>query len=381
MIKGKQIEQRVSIDRPTVNYRKIDALNQSMIKLFDSDPVKFFEQFKLGKPRKDKKNTALTIGNLVDFYLLECNANEDEFHNRFDEKFALFKGNKGSGQVFILVDALFEETEGSINEEGIVTTSFMDRFTDAFNRVIGIKDGEGNQKYFKGKTIEKALEIFEKDGKEYFDTLMSNVGKTVVDTSLVDKAKIVANGILTDSFTRDLFYINDDIQVLPHFPIEWKYYIGEKNNKFIRCKSEIDRLEINHANKTIQIDDLKTTYDNESFDYMYIKNSYYIQSAFYYLAVTFFRDNESDLKDYKILPMRFIVGDTSSNNRRPVIFTTSIEDFKRGCEGFTLRGTYHRGIFELVDAITWAEENDIWNCSKEVVEANGKIKLNIKYES
>lgn len=378
MVEGEKIEKRPNVNNSVSNYRKIDALNQSMIKLFDSDPVKFFEEFKMGKPRKDKKSTALTIGSLVDFYLLACNADEQEFENRFDEKFALFNGNKGSGQVFILVDLLFEETEACITEDGTITTDFKERFSEAFRRVISIKDGDGNQKYFRGKTLDKALEIFEKDGKPYFDSLLTNIGKTVIDLSLVDKAKIVANNILTDPFTRDLFYINDDIEVVSHFAVEWKYDLG--NKKFIRCKSEIDRLEINHTKKTIQIDDLKCTYDNESFDYMYIKNSYYLQSAFYYLAVSYWKDNDPDFKDYTVLPMRFIVGDTSANNRRPLIYTTTQEDLSNGLNGFKLRGIEHRGINELIDAIVWAETNDMWNCNKEAFESNGKIKLKINYE-
>ena len=87
MIKGKKIQPKVIIDKPNVNYRKLDALNQSMIKLFDSDPVKFYEEFKLGRKRRDKKNVSLIIGDLVDFYLLSCRGDELEFNNRLDEKF------------------------------------------------------------------------------------------------------------------------------------------------------------------------------------------------------------------------------------------------------------------------------------------------------
>lgn len=369
MIKGKQMEQRPYLDKSTVNYRKIDALNQSMIKLFDTDPVKFFEEFKMGKKRKEKTGASLAIGDLVDFHLLECGGDEEVFQNRFDEKFALFNGNKGSGQVFLLADVLFDITNDSLNENGEVTTSFEERFKDAFFRVQA--DGK-----YKGKTLEKVLEDFEANGKEYFDTLLENIGKTVVDISLVDKAKVVANNILTDPFTRELFQQNDDIEVFTHFPIEFNY---EHEQGFVKCKAELDRIEINHDNKTIQPDDLKTTYDNESFDYMYIKNGYYLQNAFYGLAVHSWKLQEN-MKDYKILPIRFIVGDTSSNNRRPLIYTTKKEDWDKGMDGFILRGNKYRGIKELIRDITWAEENDIWNCSKEAFDNNGQLKLSIQYD-
>lgn len=369
MIKGKQKEQNVYLDKPTVDYRKLDALNQSMLKVFDSDPIRFFEEFKMGKKRKDKKSTSLSIGDLVDFFLLECRGDQQEFENRFDEKFALFNGTKGTGQVFTLVDHLFAITEGCLDEENRITVSFEERFKDAFARTQA--DGK-----YKGKTIEKVMEDFNENGLDYFQTCLNSIGRTVVDISLVDKAKTVANNILTDPFTRELFYQNDDIEVFTHFPIEWKYKVGE--GKFITCKSEIDRLEINHTKKTIQVDDLKTTYDNESFDYMYIKNSYYLQNTFYGMAVTWWALQEK--LDYKVLPMRFIVGDTSANNRRPLIYTTTQKDFNNGWVGFMLRGNKYRGVKELVTDIVWAEDNDMWTCSKEAYDKQGQLPLNVNYD-
>ena len=125
--------------------------------------------------------------------------------------------------------------------------------------------------------------------------------------------------------------------------------------------------------------DLKTTYDNESFDFMYIKNGYYLQNAFYHKAVsTWAADN--GMGDYDVKPLVFIVGDTSSNNRRPLSYGTSLDDIEKGMKGFYLRGTKYRGVDELVADIAWAEENDEWRCSKEAFEKKGMMKLNIGYD-
>jgi hypothetical protein len=152
MTKGTQRQEQVFTEKSQVNYRALEALNQSMLKLFDSDPVKFFEEFKLGKKRKQKKNVSLIIGDLVDFYLLECRADEQVFQNRLTEQFAIFDGTKGSGQVFLLADYIFEETESCLNEDNEVTLSFEDRFAMAFKRV------QAEEKY-KGKTVEKARQL------------------------------------------------------------------------------------------------------------------------------------------------------------------------------------------------------------------------------
>jgi len=377
MIKGKA-KQRTG-ETPTVNYRKLDALNQSMIKLFDSDPVKFFEEFKLGKRRDDdKKSTSLIIGDLVDFYLLSCRGDDDEFHNRFDEKFALMKGDKGSGQVFLLADTILELTKRDTDpDSGKVKTSFETRFSEAVQRVQA--DGK-----YKGKTADKILEDFEKNGMDYFQTLIDNIGKTVIDTSLIDKALSVANRIKNDEFTRD--YFDFDVlentdghnELLTHVPIQWQYRIDDK--RVVECKSEIDMIFIDHEGKTIYPRDLKTSYDNESFDYMYIKNSYYLQNAFYWKAVRLWA-LENGLGDYKVMPLDFIVGDTSANNRKPLIYQTSMEDVEKGLKGFDLRGNHYRGIEELIDEIAWCEEKDIWDCSRESYNKMGVMKLNVKYDT
>lgn len=370
MIKGKQIQPKAFIDKPNVNYRKLDALNQSMLKLFDNDPVKFFEEFKMGKKRKEKKNVALMIGDLVDFHLLECRGDDSEFEKRFDERFVLFNGVKGTGQVFILADYLYEETENCINEFGEITCSFETRFAEAVKRV------RAEDKY-KGKDDDKILEDFVKNGKDYFDTRMDSIGKTVVDMSIVDKSKIVAHKLRTDEFTKEIFAGNDMQEFITHFPIEFTYDLGE--GRSIRCKAELDMMLIDHDDKIIQPMDLKTTYDNESFDMMYIKNSYYLQNSFYVKAVEEWA-KENNMIDYIVLPMKFVVGDTSSNNRRPLVYTTDTEDVNAGMYGFDLRGIHYRGVQELIDDIAWAEQNDEWSCSREAFKRKGQMTLKINYE-
>lgn len=371
MIKGKVIVQRDTINRPQVNYRELGALNVSMIKLFDTDPVKFFETFKLGKKKKAVKNVSTKIGDLVDFYLLDCKGDESEFDLRVDEKFALFEENKGSGQAFILADELFEIAQENTDENGVIMLKFESMFSDALKKV------QANGKY-SGKTEEKALEDFEKKALSYYDFLIENADKVVVDESLINKAKKVGNLLKDDEFTADLF--NDDdanIENFPKFVIEWKY--TTKSGKVIDCKSEVDLIKVDHKNKIIYPKDLKTTYDNENFEYTYLKFRYDLQAAFYTLAIKYWA-NEEGLNEYIVKPFEFIVGDTSANNRRPVRYQLDIKDVYAGLDGFTLRGNEYKGIHQLIEDISWAEDTDNWNVSKQVIDAKGILKLNLKYE-
>lgn len=376
MVKGKTVG-RLPLEKPSLNYRKLDALNQSMIAKFDEKPVQFFREYKMGEPRKIKESTAFTIGDMVDFYLLECQGDEQVFENRFDEKFALMDGVKGGGQAFELADILFQITVANLSEDGTVNLSFTSRFEEAYEVITKEKDKYKEKSSPTGyKSIDKVLEDFDKNGKAYFQKKIDNIGKTVVDSSLVDKAKKVANNLKSDEFTKHIF-IEGKMEVFTHFPIEWKYDLDE--NRYIDCKSELDMIKIDHDRKVIYPIDLKTTFDNELFINSYIKNYYYIQNAFYTLAIGKWAD-ENNMKDYQVQPMQFVVGDTSANNRRPLIYKTDAIDFQRGLEGFSLRGVKCRGVNELIHEIAWCEENSIWNCSKESYDNKGQMKLNIQYD-
>lgn len=371
MIKGNSIKERDTIIRPIVNYRHLPSLNCSMIKKFDKDPVIFYNEFILKKGRKKEIKTASTImGDVVDFYLLDCKGNEEEFDNRFEEKFSLYDGERGSGQVYDLADKVFEITKQSVNDEGEITLSFETRFTEAFNKmkILG---------KYSGKTEDKALEDFNKNGYDYFTCLMDNVGKVVVDVSLLDKSKRIANMLMEDEFSKDVFIDCEEEEYFPKFPIEWVYEteLGKK----VTCKSEIDILRINHTTKVIFLKDLKTHFDNENFEYSYLKYRYDIQGSFYYLAVKYWAKEEG-MGDYVINPMEFIVGDTSVNNRRPIRYQTTDKDLMASLTGFKLGNNTYKGIHQLMNEIAWAEDTGNWNISRIAYENEGKMPLNLDYK-
>lgn len=370
MIKGEPLVIKGDILKPAVNYRSLPALNQSMLKLFDSDPVKFYNEFKLGKKRKQTRSTAMIIGDLVDFFILECQADNEVFLSRFDEQFSLMEDQTGSGQAIVLADLLYDITQNYTDENNIVITSFEARFSEAVRQIQ--KLGK-----YKGKSEVDILQDFTLKGKKYFDTLMLNHNKTVVDVSLVDKSMTVSKNILEDEFTKDIFIEEEHIEFFQKLPIEWIYTSAEGDN--VTCKAEVDLLKLDHGNKIIYLYDLKTTYDNENFEYNYIKNGYYLQSAFYYKAVQYWANKEG-LENYTIVPMEFIVGDTSSNNRRPIRYKTTKIDLDKGENGFVLRGTTYRGVNELISEIIWSEKNDTWNVSKYIVKNKGIVGLNLNYE-
>jgi hypothetical protein len=363
---------RKPIETPDVQYRKLDALNYSSIVKFEKSPVLFYEEFILGNKPEDEDTPATLLGTIVDDVILSYQGDLEAFEQNFEENYALYDGEPSTAQGFILADLLFTITKQCI-VDGEISREFKDRFHEAFNIIQ-------EQGKYKGKTVEQGLEDFNKPNKagnspkSYFETKLANIGKKVVSVGIKLKGLQIASNAFTDPFTKDLFSFHgkdENIELLTKFPITFTYK-GE--NGEIEGKIEVDMLEINHLAKTIQPFDLKTTYDNTQFPYGYLKNRYYIQGGWYTEGIENWK-TENNMGDYTVLPYKFIVLDTSNNNRRPIIYELEKSHTTQAYIGFYVGNHYYKGINQLVEAIIWGNQQGIWNCSKEVYENEGKIKL------
>jgi hypothetical protein len=98
-------------------YRKIDALSASDIKLFAKDRIAFYHQKVLGEKRKEKTSDSLVLGTLIDYCLSDCKGSWQELEQNFDDRFILLSVKKGTGQLFLLADLLYEFTIRDMNEE------------------------------------------------------------------------------------------------------------------------------------------------------------------------------------------------------------------------------------------------------------------------
>jgi hypothetical protein len=369
MITGKV--KQTQLVKPQVEYRKLTSLNYSMLKVWDENPSLFFDQYKLGKTRKSKPSMSTTVGDIAHFFVLDCHGDEREFDNRIDEKFAQLDYELGTGQVFILCDHLFDVTEENTNEEGICTMAMADMFDEAFNRVKA-------QDKYKGKDIDKVWDDFEKNGQDYYKSRIANIGKIMVTPVMLDKGKFVGQSVLRDENTSHIFLGSKDT-LHTSFPIEWLY--DNVDCTQTKCKSELDLFKIDHKKKKIYLYDLKCTWDNEGFTYGYLKYYYYIQQAFYWLAAKYYFSHiEDQYSDYEIVPMQYIVADTSLNNRRPLIFPCTEKDLLAGLDGFKLSHREYRGVNQLMDELCWAENNNIWNMSKDAYSQNGIMRLDFDYQ-
>ena len=345
-------------------YKKIDALSASDIKLFNQDRIKFYHQKVLGEKRKDKFSDSLTLGTLIDYCLSDCKGSWQEFEQNFDDKFILLSVKKGSGQLFLLADLLYEYTLRDMDEEGNITSSFSIRFEEAFDKLQ--KDDK-----FKGKKVEWALEQFkDSDAETYFSENLKALDKLPVDEWMLNKCKSIVENVLINDNVKHLFEKQENVENFGKYVVEWEY-------KGLKAKSELDNLTINHTNKEIIITEIKSTYDSEDFERTYLKLRYDLAAIYYCKAIQY---TFQDLQDY-VIKFQFLVVDTSPQGLNPLIYKISDKDLINAEFGFkTKLGYYYKGLDELVNEILWCQETQNWHISKAAYENNGILNLNINYE-
>jgi hypothetical protein len=354
------------------NYKKIKAISQSYLKLYRDDTYKFYDEYVLGNEKKrEDESISMLIGTLVDFGIFTCEGNLQLFDQHIDKYFCIYTMGETTSQVHILTNYLFEELQ---NINYLQNINFKDnRFIESFK--VALERIQAEDKY-KRKSVDAGLEDFFKKGLDYFTFKINNYQKKVINLSLIEKAKKIITTLKEDSFTKDIFDFSKKGKII-HPQIQWEFIFPNKD--IIPCKQELDLIYIDEEKKEIHLYDLKCTYDNLDFEYSYIKFSYYIQNAFYYLGVKYWL-HKNKMTDYKIINgMNFIVADTSKNKKRPIIYTTSIEDVKKGINGFKINNKYYRGVNELMTDLNWALNTDIFNVTRTQFLNKGKIPLNINY--
>lgn len=346
------------------NYHKIEALSGSLIKLFDTDRMKFYTEVVLKQKRTEKLSDSMIIGSLIDFILTDCKGDFEEFTKRFDEKFTLLSIKPGTGQLFLLADLLFEYTQRDMDETGEITTEFLNRFKEAFEKLQ-------SQEKFKGKKIEDVINLFSgSDAEIYFKEKLTNIDKIPVDLWMLDFSKNKAESVVNDE---NIQLFKDNCENIGKTVIEWSY-------ESIPCKSELDNLRIDHENKKVIITEIKSNWNSENFEYTYLKLKYYLSAKFYEMAVKYWINKVNPhLSNYQII-FEFLTVDTSKNGLRPLIRRLSKNDLNSAWKGFKVNGWEYKGLKDILDEITWCSNTGIYNISKLAFENNSSIPLNINYQ-
>ncbi|MBQ3949663.1 MAG: hypothetical protein II661_04235, partial [Bacteroidales bacterium] len=149
----------------------------------------------------------------------------------------------------------------------------------------------------------------------YYDILKS--GKEVVSQQEWDDAIEMAHAFRNSAYLKELFGTKNtkDMEYLYQLQFVEDYTLPSGRTVPVKCM--LDLVVVDHANKTIQPVDLKTS-AMPAFDFTenFLKYRYDLQAHLYSDILTIVKNKDEELKDYTVLPYLFT--DISRSDKVPV---------------------------------------------------------------
>lgn len=208
------------------------------------------------------------------------------------------------------------------------------------------------------KGLEMALKL-----KSYIKWLREggNSGTTIT-WSTSNSLKITKENVKLHKKANDLLFNNgDSLEYVTHneFHINWELTLP--NGHRLECKSLIDRLIIDHANKKITLVDIKTTADVNNFAESFKKYDYGRQMAFYWSAIYWYFSNELkiDISDYA--NETNIVAIQNNGNYACRVFRV---------DDYIITDKLSK-IIQILSEIDWHYSQNMWDYTRQYYEGDG----------
>jgi len=319
--------------------------SSSSLKDFSMDRKKYFRKYILGEDVDDKDTQAATMGRIVETLLME----PDQFDKRFYMSSCV---EAPSALMLAFVNALYKHTKDATDDNGNVSMTF-----EELSRAAYAESG------FKIKYEAVISKFVGSDAEIYYNELrtVKSQNLTVVTTEDVTNAEKIVEELRHNPVTKDVVNTISSKRYSVYNQLQVEGYTVDDH----QFKSMMDKVIVDHEEQTVQVYDLKCTWSVENFlEEYYLYRRAYIQAYLYFHAAMHFRNNNEEIKDYKVLPPRFIVCD-STNYYNPLIYTLSDKDLEDAYNGFTHKNREYTGVAELIADLKWALENNVWNISRE----------------
>jgi len=337
-------------------YRAVQMDSSSSLKEFSLDRKKYYRKYVLNEKVEDSETKASVIGRVVETLLLE----PEEFDNRFYMSVCL---SAPTGLMLAFVEALYKNTSNATNELGEVTKSFEELSRDAYAEAG-----------FKIKYDAVIAKFQGSDAEIYYDEMrkVRSKGLTVVTTEDVTNAEKIVTELKTNFVTAEVVNLVSSARWSVHNQMQIEGYSVDGH----LFKSMMDKVIVDHDQRTIQVYDLKCTWSVENFyEEYYLYRRAYIQAFLYYrAALSLTIDENSELFGYKVEAPKFIVCD-STNYYNPLIYALTGDDLLDAYEGFEHKGRKYPGVGSIIKDMKWAQENDVWNISRENFINKGEVKI------
>lgn len=336
-------------------YRATLLDSSSSLKDFSMDRKKYFRKYILGEDVEDKDTQAATMGRIVETLLIE----PEEFDKRF---YMSACSEAPSALMLAFVNALYKHTKAATDDDGKITRTFEEISKDAYT-----------ESGFKIKYEAVISKFVGSDAEIYYNEVRTvrSQNLTVVTVEDVNNAEKIVEDLRTNSVTKDVVNLVASKRYSVYNQLQVEGYEVDGH----MFKSMMDKVIVDHEQRTVQVYDLKCTWSVENFlEEYYLYRKAYIQAYLYYRAAIFLTTTIEEFDGYTVLPPQFIVCD-STGYYNPLIYTLSEKDLSDAYQGFIHKNREYTGVYKLIEDLTWALETNIWNISRENSINNGLVNI------
>jgi hypothetical protein len=356
------------------DYQKVFAISQSAIKAFKSKSIQKFKQIYIDKESdEDEDQDKFAFGSLVDTLAFQPELLNDRFCILGED--VVVPGEK----VKQVVDKVFKEAleivenKRKLNELGnLPEPLFVPNITNIYDwEELILKHARAIKYGGTTWTNSRILDNVFTDAAAYFNMLGTANGRAIITAAQNADAIEMVAALRTNKHTQGYFVQQEGENLLFQLEIFIDYH---KDGLILPLKGALDIVRINHNARTIQVPDLKTTYNLDDFKRTANHFGYVYQASFYDFIVREWLKtyHGGKYQEYEFLPPINIAIDTLS--KVPHIYEYNWEDIRIAREGADENEV--SGWVSILDEISWHMQTGVWDRPKELYET-GKIKLKI----
>ena len=311
----------------TKEYRELDAVNQSRLKLLLHHPLRYAT----AKEDFEEKDHYL-FGQFVEDALIQSN-------DFLDNKYYVTKSEPPTDSILKVLKLLAQQSS---------TKSLEDIDRDVLIQACRVCN---YGKAWKDDTC--ASKIIDQ-GSEYYHEIKQAENKIRINQISYDIGMRITNEALTDPIVSSLFDTkkakDNNCEILFKKILKFEYRIWE-------CKGEIDLFYIDHEKKTARVYDIKTSVQAMFFQSTILKYRYDFQVYFYSLGAIC---SQLVPSDYTILPPRFIVLDTRGDLPTTIWDCPAHVDNRIPAD-FKYNGRIYEGVDSAFNRLDFHQSTDQWD--------------------
>lgn len=221
-----------------------------------------------------------------------------------------------------------------------------------------------NSAYSNNKSIDKRIQ----EAKElvelyqnYIEYFKNKDSKKVISFADLNMLKTIKKNMEDHKKANELlFKYPETFEVHNEFHINWEYPNASSLGD-LPCKSLLDRVMIDHANKKIILVDIKTTVDVYNFKHSVEEFDYCRQLAYYWLAIHWYFKNELKLNIEEYEYETYIVAVQSHDGYEVRVFKFNPKTIEERLVT----------IDYAIKRIAWHKNNNLWDHMKEYYDEDG----------